>query len=58
MENRRIDPLQIIGMVLIFGIFTWMKYNQQVPDLETKDTATTAEIEQKDPVKNSDKDTA
>jgi YidC/Oxa1 family membrane protein insertase len=35
MEDRRIDPLQIIGMLLIFGIFTWMMYNQPVPDLET-----------------------
>ena len=48
MENRQIDPLQIIGMVLIFGIFTWMMYNQPVPDLETTDTAITAAAEQQD----------
>ena len=35
MEDRRIDPLQIIGMMLIFGIFMWMMYNQPVPDLDT-----------------------
>ena len=45
MEDRRIDPLQIIGMVLIFGIFTWMMSTQPVPDLETTDTAT-SEVEQ------------
>ena len=50
MENRQIDPLQIIGMVLIFGIFTWMMYNQPVPDAETADTATPAVAEQQDPV--------
>ena len=50
MENRQIDPLQIIGMVLIFGIFTWMMYNQPVPDLETTDTAITAAAEQQDSV--------
>ena len=58
MENRRIDPLQIIGMVLIFGIFTWMMYNQPVPDLETTDTATTAAVEQQDPVQTIATDTA
>lgn len=45
MEDRRIDPLQIIGMVLIFGIFTWMMSTQPVPDLETTETAT-SEVEQ------------
>ncbi len=45
MEDRRIDPLQIIGMVLIFGIFTWMMSTQPVPDLETTETAT-SELEQ------------
>ena len=39
MEDRRIDPLQIIGMMLIFGLFTWMMSTQPVPDLETTDTA-------------------
>ena len=58
MENRRIDPLQIIGMVLIFGIFTWMMYNQPVPNLETTDTATTAAVEQQDPVQTIATDTA
>ena len=33
MEERRIDPLQIIGMVLIFVIFTWMMYTQSAEDL-------------------------
>lgn len=27
MEERKIDPLQIIGFVLIAGIITWMMYN-------------------------------
>ena len=58
MEDRRIDPLQIIGMVLIFGIFTWMMYNQPVPDLETTATATTAAVEQQDPVQTIATDTA
>ena len=58
MENRQIDPLQIIGMVLIFGIFTWMMYNQPVPDLETTATATTAAVEQQDSVKTAATDTA
>ncbi|MDG1930033.1 MAG: membrane protein insertase YidC, partial [Flavobacteriaceae bacterium] len=49
MEDRRIDPLQIIGMVLIFGIFTWMMYNQPVPDLETTANDTAA-VEQQEPV--------
>jgi YidC/Oxa1 family membrane protein insertase len=49
MEDRRIDPLQIIGMVLIFGIFTWMMYNQPVPDLETT-VNDTAAVEQQEPV--------
>ncbi|MAS68006.1 MAG: membrane protein insertase YidC [Flavobacteriaceae bacterium] len=46
MEDRRIDPLQIIGMMLIFGIFMWMMYNQPVPDLDTTDPATTLSVEQ------------
>jgi YidC/Oxa1 family membrane protein insertase len=33
MEDRRIDPLQIIGMVLIFAIFTWMMYTQPALDI-------------------------
>ncbi len=33
MEERRIDPLQIIGMILIFAIFTWMMYTQSAADL-------------------------
>lgn len=33
MEERRIDPLQIIGMVLIFGIFTWMMYTQSAEEI-------------------------
>ena len=45
MEDRRIDPLQIIGMMLIFGIFMWMMYNQPVPDLDTTDPATTLSVE-------------
>ena len=49
MEDRRIDPLQIIGMLLIFGIFTWMMYNQPVPDLETT-VNDTAAVEQQEPV--------
>ena len=46
MEDRRIDPLQIIGMMLIFGIFMWMTYNQPVPDLDTTDPAITLSGEQ------------
>jgi len=48
MEERRIDPLQIIGMVLIFGIFTWMMYTQSAEDLAQVDTqkAQTAEATQ------------
>ena len=38
MEQRRIDPLQIIGMVLVFVIFTWMMYNQSVEDLALANT--------------------
>ncbi|MEK9530933.1 MAG: membrane protein insertase YidC, partial [Flavobacteriaceae bacterium] len=34
----RIDPLQIIGMILIFGIFTWMMYNQSAEELAQADT--------------------
>ena len=57
MEDRRIDPLQIIGMVLIFGIFTWMMYNQPVPDMET--TVPDAPVmEQQDPVQTLATDTA
>ena len=57
MEDRRIDPLQIIGMLLIFGIFTWMMYNQPVPDLETA-VNDTAAVEQQEPVKVLATDTA
>ena len=57
MEDRRIDPLQIIGMLLIFGIFTWMMYNQPVPDLETT-VNDTAEVEQQEPVQVLATDTA
>ena len=38
MEQRRIDPLQIIGMVLVFVIFTWMMYNQSAEDLALANT--------------------
>jgi YidC/Oxa1 family membrane protein insertase len=38
MEERRIDPLQIIGMVLIFVIFTWMMYTQSAEDLAQTNT--------------------
>ena len=38
MEEKRIDPLQIIGMILIFGIFTWMMYNQSAEELAQADT--------------------
>ena len=38
MEERRIDPLQIIGMVLVFVIFTWMMYNQSAEDLALANT--------------------
>ena len=38
MEERRIDPLQIIGMILIFGIFTWMMYNQSVSEVTQQST--------------------
>ena len=57
MEDRRIDPLQIIGMLLIFGIFTWMMYNQPVPDLETT-VNDTAAVEQQEPVQVLATDTA
>ena len=57
MEDRRIDPLQIIGMLLIFGIFTWMMYNQPVPDLETT-VNDTAAVEQQEPVQVLTTDTA
>ena len=53
MEERRIDPLQIIGMVLIFVIFTWMMYTQSAEDLaqtNTQETQTTeAGAEAKNP---------
>ena len=57
MEDRRIDPLQIIGMLLIFGIFTWMMYNQPVPDLETT-VNDMAAVEQQEPVQVLATDTA
>lgn len=38
MEERRIDPLQIIGMVLIFVIFTWMMYTQSAEDIAQANT--------------------
>jgi len=38
MEERRVDPLQIIGMVLIFAIFTWMMYTQSAEDLAQSST--------------------
>ncbi len=38
MEERRIDPLQIIGMVLIFVIFTWMIYNQSAEEIAHANT--------------------
>ena len=38
MEQRRIDPLQIIGMILVFVIFTWMMYNQSAEDLALANT--------------------
>ncbi len=38
MEEKRIDPLQIIGMILIFGIFTLMMYNQSAEELAQADT--------------------
>lgn len=38
MEERRIDPLQIIGMVVIFAIFTWMMYTQSAEDLAQANT--------------------
>jgi len=47
MEQRRIDPLQIIGMVLVFVIFTWMMYNQSAEDLaqtNTQETQTTEAV--------------
>ena len=47
MEERRIDPLQIIGMVLIFVIFTWMMYTQSAEDLAqagTQQAQTTAAV--------------
>ena len=47
MEERRIDPLQIIGMVLIFVIFTWMMYTQSAEDLaqtNTQETQTTEAV--------------
>ena len=57
MEDRRIDPLQIIGMMLIFGIFTWMMSTQPVPDLETKETAT-SKLEQQNLVETITANTA
>ncbi len=49
MEQRRIDPLQIIGMVLIFAIFTWMMYTQPpVEDVATPATTEEAQPEQLD----------
>ena len=47
MEQRRIDPLQIIGMVLVFVIFTWMMYTQSAEDLaqtNTQETQTTEAV--------------
>lgn len=38
MEERRIDPLQIIGMVLIFVIFTWMMYTQSAEEIAQANT--------------------
>ncbi|MGB0255064.1 MAG: membrane protein insertase YidC [Flavobacteriaceae bacterium] len=48
MEERRIDPLQIIGMVIIFAIFTWMMYTQSAEDLaqaNTQEAQTTEAVE-------------
>jgi YidC/Oxa1 family membrane protein insertase len=44
-------------MLLIFGIFTWMMYNQPVPDLETT-VNDTAAVEQQEPVQVLATDTA
>ena len=51
MEERRIDPLQIIGMVLIFGIFTWMMYTQSAEDLAQANTQQTQTTEVDETVK-------
>ena len=50
MEERRIDPLQIIGMVLIFGIFTWMMYTQSAEDLAQASTQQPQAVEATEPV--------
>ncbi len=47
MEEKRIDPLQIIGMILIFGIFTWMMYNQSAEELAQADTKAAQESVQR-----------
>ena len=52
MEERRIDPLQIIGMVLIFVIFTWMMYTQSAEDLAQNNDQQTQITEAVSEVKN------
>lgn len=50
MEQKRIDPLQIIGMIIIFGIFTWMMYNQSTEQLAEANAAVAQQATQEQPI--------
>ena len=45
MEEKKIDIQSIIGFILIGGILLWMLYNNTPEETETKDPATTEQVE-------------